>query len=186
MKLSRLISGQEIHGCDFKILDERKDSRGSFTEVFQKHWGTCLEPVQWSYVKSEPNVFRGMHLHLRHDEYFCLVSGHGYVGLKDLRDDSPTKGVYSLYEVYGSSMAAIVFPRGLLHGWCFTQPSLHIQAVSESYIDYGKDDNWGCRWDAPDLGIPWPFNSVILSERASDFPVPEDLKNQMMESSHVK
>lgn len=179
MIVSRLIAGQEIHGCDFRILDERQDPRGSFTEVFQKHWRTCLDPVQWSFVKSEPNVFRGMHLHQRHDEYFCLVSGHGYVGLKDLRDDSPTNGAFSLYEVSGSSMAAIVFPRGLLHGWYFTEHSLHIQSVSESYISYNEDDNWGCKWDAPDLGIPWPFNSVVLSNRAKGFPLLQDLKSNM-------
>lgn len=170
MSESRLISGEEIQDCQFRILDERKDHRGSFTEVFQKHWGTCLEPAQWSFVKSEPKVFRGMHLHLRHDEYFCLVSGHGYLGLKDLREDSNTYGAYSLYELFGDSLAALVFPRGLLHGWCYTEPSFHIQAVSESYIDYGKDDNWGCKWNAEGLDIPWPIDDVVLSGRADTFP----------------
>ncbi|MEQ8713916.1 MAG: dTDP-4-dehydrorhamnose 3,5-epimerase family protein [Cyclobacteriaceae bacterium] len=170
MKQSKLISGKKIQDCQFVLLDEKSDHRGSFTEVFQKHWNTCLDPVQWSFVRSEAEVFRGMHLHLRHDEYFCLTQGHCYLGLKDLREDSTTYGAYSLYELFEDSLAALVFPRGLLHGWYFTKPSLHIQAVSESYIDYGKDDNWGCRWDAPDLGIPWPFKSSRLSKRAQGFP----------------
>ncbi len=176
MSRSKLISGVEIQDSQLVLLDEKKDQRGSFTEVFQNHWQSCMAPVQWSFVKSEAGVFRGMHLHLRHDEYFCLASGHCFLGLKDLRESSSTYNEYALYELFGSSMAALIFPQGLLHGWYFTEPSTHIQAVSESYVDYGKDDNWGCRWNAVDLGIPWPFTSAILSERAEGFPSVRDLE----------
>jgi len=69
-------------------------------------------------------------------------------------------------------MVCLSFPRGLLHGWYFSRDSLHIQAVSESYADYNKDDNWGCYWADPDVGIPWPMLSdrVILADRARKFP----------------
>lgn len=173
---SKLISGQEIADVEFFLLDEKKDQRGSFVEIFQKNWESCIEPVQWSVVRSSPRVFRGMHLHQRHDEYFSLITGHCLVGLKDIRSGSPTNGEYSLYELFGSDMAALTFPRGIIHGWYFFESSAHIQAVSESYIDYGKDDNWGCKWNAPDLNIPWPMDSVILSGRASEFPTEAQLR----------
>lgn len=166
---SRLISGSPIDEVNFKKIKEHKDYRGSFSEIFQDHWKTCLNPVQWSTVKSDTGVFRGMHLHLRHDEYFSLLTGHCLVALKDVRPDSPTRGVFTVYELHEDDMAAVVFPRGLLHGWYFFEPSLHVQAVSEAYLDYHTDDNFGVKWDAPDLGIPWPMTDVILSERAADF-----------------
>lgn len=172
---SKLIAGSPIYGVELRKITEHKDYRGSFSEVFQDHWGTCMDPVQWSVVKSEQGVFRGMHLHRRHDEYFSLLSGHCLVGLKDIRPGSPTEGVYSLFELHEDDMAAVIFPSGLLHGWYYFRPSLHLQAVSEAYKDYHPDDNWGVYWDAPDLEIPWPMSEVTLSPRAADFRTEAEL-----------
>lgn len=167
---SKLVSGSTLHGVTFKKLIENKDSRGSFTEIFQKSWDTALkEGVQWSFVKSSPGVFRGMHIHRRHDEFFCLIKGTCLVGLKDIRSDSPTLNRISLYELHEDDLSSIIFPAGILHGWYFPENSLHIQAVSESYTDYHQDDNTGCMWNDPDLGIPWPFSEVKLSKRAETF-----------------
>lgn len=173
-KKSRLIAGTEIDGVVLKKLAEHQDHRGSFTEIFNHRWNLDLNAVQWSLVKSETNVYRGMHFHKRHDEYFCLIQGKCELGLKDMRSNSPTYLHWSLYELYGEDLAALVFPRGLLHGWYFHAPSIHAQSVSESYVDYGKDDNWGVVWNNPELGIPWSFKDPIVSKRAGDFP---DLKS---------
>ena len=175
LQLTGLVSGIILEGVEFHLLNEHNDPRGSFTEIFQKHWESCIDPVQWSVVKSEPNVFRGMHYHDRHDEYFCLISGRCVVGLKDVRTGSPTFENFSLYEFNGDDPAALTFPRGILHGWYFFEPSLHIQSVSESYKDYHTDDNFGCSWDDKDLGIPWPFEKAIISERAANFDTYEKL-----------
>ncbi|MEQ8705671.1 MAG: dTDP-4-dehydrorhamnose 3,5-epimerase family protein [Phaeodactylibacter sp.] len=175
-----LISGVRIKGVSLQLLKPHRDSRGTFTEVFQKHWGTCLQdPVQWSIVHSEAGVFRGMHLHNRHDEYFSLISGRCLVGLKDVREDSQTYEQSALYQLDTTEPCAIIFPKGLLHGWYFTEPSIHLQAVSEAYNDYGADDNWGCRWDDPELGIDWGVSEVNLSDRAAHFPGYEELKRQL-------
>jgi dTDP-4-dehydrorhamnose 3,5-epimerase len=168
--VSSLISGSQIDGVVLKNLKENADERGSFTEVFNHRWNLDLNAVQWSFVKSEPNVYRGMHFHKRHDEYFCLVEGHSQVGLKDMRPNSPTYLDWSLYDLRGQNLAALIFPRGLLHGWYFFTKSVHLQSVSESYLDYGKDDNWGCNWNDPELGIPWDFTNPVMSTRAGDFP----------------
>lgn len=168
---SKLISGTEIKGVSLRKLSEQTDSRGSFTEIFQKNWNAALkEGVQWSVVKSKTGVFRGMHLHRRHDEFFCLIKGKCLVGLKDIRQGSSTENEYALYQLHENDLNSLIFPAGLLHGWYFFEDSLHIQAVSESYTDYKDDDNIGCIWSDPDLGIPWPFQNPELSERAKNFP----------------
>lgn len=172
---STLIAGVTIHESVLVDLKENKDSRGSFTEIFQQSWETVLTPVQWSMVKSETGVFRGMHYHRRHDEYFCLVQGSCYLGLKDMRPQSPTYLDTSLYFLCAEDMKALVFPSGVLHGWYFPEPSMHIQSVSESYLDYGAEDNYGCKWNDPELDIPWPFDSAIVSERTNEFGSIKDL-----------
>jgi dTDP-4-dehydrorhamnose 3,5-epimerase len=176
IKNSRLIDGGDIWQVSLNSLKKHNDHRGSFTEIFRNEWETVIQPVQWSLVESEANVLRGMHFHLRHDEYFCLVKGHCLVALKDIRPHSPSDGVVSVYELFGEDPAALAFPSGLIHGWYFFEASAHVQAVSESYSKYGKDDNWGVSWKAPDLGIPWPNINPILSERAETFSSLAQLK----------
>jgi dTDP-4-dehydrorhamnose 3,5-epimerase len=178
-KKSRRIDGGDIWQVSLNVLKRHIDHRGSFTQIFRDQWGTVIKPVQWSLVESDANVLRGMHFHRRHDEYFCLIKGHCLVALKDMRPDSPTEGVSSTYELFGEDIAALAFPRGLIHGWYFFEASAHMQAVSESYSDYGKDDNWGVSWKAPDLGITWPDISPVLSERAETFSSVAHLKNSV-------
>jgi dTDP-4-dehydrorhamnose 3,5-epimerase len=164
-----LVSGIVLHNVELRLLNEIRDERGSFTETFATQWNVGISPTQWSMVRSESHVLRGMHVHQRHDEYFCLIQGHCLVGLYDARPQSPTYQQHSLYELYETDLKALVFPAGLLHGWYFYTPSIHLQAVSESYCDYAHDDNLGCRWDDPLLNIPWGISNPVLSDRAASF-----------------
>ena len=52
-------------------------------------------------------------------------------------------------------------------GWYFPEPSLHLQAVSESHRDYEADDNLGCHWADPGLGLRWSDPEPILSPRCA-------------------
>lgn len=175
---SELRSGRTIAGVKLMRLDRNEDDRGAFTEVFCAEWPTGIDPTQWSLVESRAGVLRGMHLHRRHDEYFMVISGRATVGLHDLRAGSPTYGHGSTYELTGPD-CFLSFPRGLVHGWLFHERSLHLQAVSESYVNYGSDDNHGCRWDDPELGIDWPFAPTELSPRAAGFPSLRSLRESI-------
>ena len=68
-----------IHGVEIKHLAMNVDSRGCFTEFFRDSWELPIQPVQWSLVASRPRVLRGMHLHLRHDEFFLVARGRACV-----------------------------------------------------------------------------------------------------------
>ena len=57
----------------------------------------------------------------------------------------------------------------MVHGWLATEAAVHLQAVSEAYVTYGLDDNNGCRWDDPELGIVWPSVPATISDRADGF-----------------
>ena len=52
---------------------------------------------------------------------------------------------------------------------------MHLQAVSEAYVDYAEDDNDGCHWSDPELGIEWPFSPTVVADRADGFPSLRDL-----------
>ncbi len=143
------------------------DDRGVFTELHRLEWDTGVEPVQWNAVRSEPGVLRGVHVHVRHDDYLVVFAGRATVGLADLRETSPTFGLKTCVELRGDEPAGLSIPCGVAHGFLFHEPSLHIYAVSH-YWDMA--DELGCRWDDPDLAIPWPACDPLVSPRDEALP----------------
>jgi dTDP-4-dehydrorhamnose 3,5-epimerase len=158
-----------ILGLHVMPLAPHRDARGVFLEVFKDSWELPVRPTQWSLVRSTARTLRGLYLHLRHDELFVLVQGRAHVGLKDLRRASPTFGRALLLELAAESPTVVVFPPGVLHGWYFSEPSLHLQAVSEEYDRYRHDDNLSCHWADPELGLVWPDRHPLLSPDAEHF-----------------
>jgi dTDP-4-dehydrorhamnose 3,5-epimerase len=171
-----LTSGVLIDGVNHRFLDAKRDKRGSFTEIFYDTWETGIHPRQWGVVNSNAGVLRGMHLHLEHNEYICVLQGRACIGLYDLRRESKTYRSHALIDVDGDCPAYITFPRGILHGWYFHKPSIHVQAISNTFDEYGDKDNWGCSFADPNLGIPWPNPNPILSDRATHFPSLRELE----------
>jgi dTDP-4-dehydrorhamnose 3,5-epimerase len=149
-------------GALLRPLEPHRDERGSFTELYRDEWEVGVTPIQWNAVRSEAGVLRGVHVHIRHDDYLTVPLGRAVVGLRDLRRGSPTEGMSSLVELGEERAGALVIPHGVAHGFYFLEPSLHVYAVSE-YWD--PSDELGCRWDDPELEIPWPVRSARVSER---------------------
>lgn len=164
-----------IEGLRIAPLTPQRDARGTFLEVFKDSWKLPVRPTQWSLVQSTARTLRGLYLHRRHDEMFVLVDGRACVGLKDLRRGSPTFGRSVLIDVQAESPKAVVFPPGVLHGWYFSAPSIHLQAVSEEYDRYRDDDNFTCHWADPALGLAWPDPQPLLSPDGEGFGSLHDL-----------
>jgi dTDP-4-dehydrorhamnose 3,5-epimerase len=149
-------------GTLLRPLQPHADDRGVFVELYRAEWATGVEPIQWNAVRSEAGVLRGVHVHLRHDDYLTVPVGRAEVGLRDLRRGSPTEGLSALVELDAERPAALVIPHGVAHGFYFPEPSLHVYAVTE-YWD--QSDELGCRWDDPELEIPWRVTSARVSDR---------------------
>jgi len=149
-------------GVTLRELRPHADDRGVFTELFRGSWDVGVTPVQWNAVRSEPNVLRGVHAHARHWDYLTVPFGRAVIGLHDLRRDSPTAGLGARVELEGDAPAGLTIPPGVAHGFYFREASLHVYAVSH---EWDPDDELGCRWDDPALGIAWPCDRPLLSPR---------------------
>jgi dTDP-4-dehydrorhamnose 3,5-epimerase len=164
-------------GTLFYPLDPHVDERGSFTELYRREWPTGIEPIQWNAVQSGAGVLRGVHVHIRHDDYLTVPFGRAVVGLRDLRRGSSTEGSSTVVELGRENPGGLVIPHGVAHGFYFPEPSLHVYAVSE-YWD--RADELACRWDDPELEIPWPVQTPpLVSERDEAAPSLQALLDEL-------
>jgi dTDP-4-dehydrorhamnose 3,5-epimerase len=108
-----------------------------------------------------------MHGHFRHQDYVLLLTGSMAVGLKDIRPGSLTLGQAMLVELHSDRPQTLNIPAGVAHGFYFSAPSTMVYAVTR-YWDH--DDELGCRWDDPALGIEWPCTSARISPRDEALP----------------
>lgn len=152
----------EIEGVCVRPLTVHADFRGSAFEMFRAEWEMGVAPVQWTALASGPGVLRGPHVHPRHTDYCVLVSGRCTMALHDLRPGSPSQEVTRTFELRGEEPMAVTIPNGVLHGFLYHAPSVHLVGLSHPY---DPDDDLGCRWDDPELGIPWPCEPAVVSDR---------------------
>ena len=157
-------------------LVPHRDERGEFTEVYRREWDTGIAPVRWNAVRSRATVLRGVHVHPRHDDYLLAYEGEASIGLRDLREASPTAGLATCVEMRGASPFALTIPHGVAHGFYFHTDAIHFYAVSH-YRD--PEDELGCRWDDPELEIPWPIKRALISARDEALPSLRELQREL-------
>jgi len=163
-------------GVHVRRLITHRDDRGSLVELFRRSWPPALDAAQWNVVRSRPGVFRGVHAHVRHDDYLVVLSGHGRIGLRDLRRSAPTFARTAVVDLPGDELASIVIPHGVAHGFFFPQASLHVYAMT---TEWDTADELGCHFADPELGIPWDIAPTYVSERDRTAPPLRALQAQM-------
>lgn len=149
-------------GVELRPLATHADDRGALTEVFRRTWRPDFAALQWNLVHSRAGTLRGVHVHRHHDDYLTVISGETLVGLRDLRRHSPTRGQGTLVTLTAASPAALFIPPGVAHGFLHVSASIHLYAVSRFW---DPTDELGCRWNDPQLNLPWPIEDPLLSER---------------------
>ena len=154
-----------VHRLD---LDENPDIRGDLTELYRREWDTGLDPPQWNLARSKPGTLRGVHVHPMHDDYVVVLSGRLTIGLYDLRRGSPTVGCSALVALSGDDLGALLIPRGVGHGSVHHESTNLLVGVTHYWGD--PLDELGCRWDDPDLGLDWPEQPTLITERDSTAP----------------
>jgi dTDP-4-dehydrorhamnose 3,5-epimerase len=164
------------HGVALRGLVAHVDGRGRVGEIFRAEWPTGVAPVQWVMSISEAGVMRGVHAHIRHDDYFVLLDGRLVLGLRDLRAGSPTGERSALLELRGDMPVAVSIPHGVAHGFLFLARSTYVLG-STHYYDAG--DELGCHWQDPGLGFNWPLSNALLSPRDAALPPLRELAARM-------
>lgn len=152
-------------------LDPHEDERGYFMRVYDdtifKKYKIHKNWVQENHSLSvEKGVIRGMHFQfLPHLEtkLVRVVQGEIYDVFIDLRKDSPTFGQWDSIILSAHNYKMIYIPRGFAHGFCTLTKNCEVVYKVDNY--YSPEYEGNIKWNDPDLGIDWPVNNPIISEK---------------------
>jgi dTDP-4-dehydrorhamnose 3,5-epimerase len=141
-------------------LKSHPDQRGQLTEIFRNEWHRSPPPMRWVAYRSAANVLRGVHVHVRHWSYLCVVQGETLIGIHDLRPEERTARRSLTICLSESRLQMLVIPPGVAHGLYSPIGSTALLA-SSGHDD--PSDHLRCRWDSADLGLEWPCTAPELS-----------------------
>jgi len=169
----------DISGAFLIELERLEDERGFFARTycrreFETH-GLNPETAQCNIsFNRHCGTLRGLHSQRPPHQETKLVRctrGRIYDVIVDLRSESPTFRKHFGAELSALNRLALYVPEGVYHGFLTLEDSCEVfYQMSQFYVD---GQLLGVRWDDPALGIRWPSDIRIISERDRSFP---DLK----------
>ena len=87
----------------------------------------------------------------------------------DIRPSSPTFRRWEAFELSEDSATAVFLPAGIAHGFLTLEP--HTEVHYFMGAAFVAEAARGIRWDDPAIGIDWPAQPAIISERDRSFPL---------------
>ena len=155
--------------------DTYPDDRGFFRETFKAsafaRGGVGDAFVQSNVSRSSAGVLRGLHFQRPPAEVAKLVSvaqGRIFDVAADVRKDSPTLGRWVGAELSAADGRSLFVPRGFAHGFVALEDDTVVTYLMTG--EFSPEHDAGVRWDDPDLGIDWPVQAPILSEKDRTLP----------------
>ncbi|MFY0521859.1 dTDP-4-dehydrorhamnose 3,5-epimerase [Archangium gephyra] len=150
------------------------DDRGFFMEMFHaKRYADAGIPgpfVQDNFSRSAKGILRGLHFQEPHAQgkLVQVLAGAVYDVVVDVRRGSPTFGRFVGLELSVDNRRQLWVPAGFAHGFCVLSESADFHyKCTDVYMPASER---GIAWNDPDLGIPWPVTSPLLSPKDSAAP----------------
>ncbi|WP_068615131.1 dTDP-4-dehydrorhamnose 3,5-epimerase [Paenibacillus tuaregi] len=153
------------------------DIRGFFSESYNRdvldkaglHYNFVQDNHSYS---AEAGTLRGLHYQLLPKAQTKLVrvlSGAIYDVFVDLRKDSATYGEWRSVILTAYNHRQVLIPKGFAHGLYTLVP--HTEVLYKVDEFYSKEHDRGILWNDPQLNIPWPGSTVILSDKDKVHPL---------------
>ena len=157
-----------------------EDTRGFFAETYQKdrylEAGIYVDFVQDNVSFSSKNTLRGMHFQYPRGQakLVQVLQGEIFDVAVDIRVGSPTFGNWCGRRLSDKNKHQMFIPEGFAHGFCvMSETALFHYKCSEYYAPECEN---GLQWNDPDVGIDWPINTPILSDKDAAYRGLADIK----------
>jgi len=172
-----MISILEEKLSDVKLIRRKvfSDDRGFFSELYRKslyeEMGISVNFVQDNHSFSAYGTIRGMHFQSfpGQAKLVSVVVGTIYDVYVDIRKGSPTFGQWGARELDAQKHEQLYIPVGFAHGFAVLSDTAHV--IYKVSSDYDPKNEKSFRYDDPAVGIVWPIDSPVLSERDQTAPL---------------
>ena len=160
------------------------DERGFFYEsfngkAFDEAVGRHVEFVQDNHSRSVRGTVRALHFQLSPGQAKLVRAARGAIWdvAVDLRKGSPTYGQYEAFELTDENARQVFVPIGFAHGFCVTSETADVTYKVSSY--YEGSTERGIAFDDPAIGIRWPVDEPLVSERDRTNPTLEEIAPEL-------
>ena len=159
------------------------DDRGFLVETYRSDlWhelGVDIDFVQHNHSRSVRGTLRGLHFQTEPGQAKLVrcSSGRIFDVAVDLRRDSLTFGQWEGHELDDRAHRQLLIPIGFGHGFCVLSDEADVDYQLSSYYDPATES--GVAWDDPDIGVEWPIDEPLLSERDKAAPKLADVRDQL-------
>jgi dTDP-4-dehydrorhamnose 3,5-epimerase len=146
-----------------------QDDRGFFVEQFRtdqfNDLGLPTSFVQENHSGSVKNVLRGLHFQWEPPmgKLMRVLKGRAFMVAVDIRKESPTLGHWFGKTLIAEERKQIWAPAGFARGFCVLSDYAEIQYLCTG--TYSKSGESGILWNDPEIGIEWPVDEPILSQK---------------------
>jgi dTDP-4-dehydrorhamnose 3,5-epimerase len=151
------------------VPDIFQDSRGFFMETFRedqfKALGLPSHFAQDNHSRSVKGVVRGLHFQWDPPmgKLMRVTMGSAFLVAVDIRKGSPSLSKWVGVEASTENRRQVWAPAGFARGFCVLSDIAEIQYKCTGI--YNNKGESGIRWDDPEIGIEWPIQDVLLSEK---------------------
>jgi dTDP-4-dehydrorhamnose 3,5-epimerase len=155
------------------------DTRGYFMETYQrlryKEAGIDVHFIQDNLAFSRKNILRGLHYQSPHDQakLVQVFQGEVFDVAVDIRRGSPTFGQWFGTKLSAENKVQLFVPAGFAHGYCVLSETALFHYKCSDY--YAPKCEGGVLWSDPDVGITWPLDKPILSDKDAASPRLKDV-----------
>lgn len=149
------------------------DNRGFFQETWRAdtYSNIGIPPfVQDNHSRSAKGVLRGLHSQRTRPQGKLVRVSRGTVFdvAVDINPYSATFGQYVGVELSDSNHRQFYVPPGYAHGFCVVSDDADFLYKCTEY--YQPGDEIGVLWNDPAIGIQWPVNEPLLSDKDRALP----------------
>ena len=146
-----------------------RDPRGFFLETYAankyRDAGIDVPFVQDNHSRSVRGTLRGLHAQVprAQGKLVRVVRGEIFDVAVDIRHGSPTFKKWAGVALSAENHREVYVPPGFAHGFCVTSDVAEV--IYQATAEYAPESEAGLMWNDPALGIEWPIDTPILSER---------------------
>ena len=153
------------------------DARGWFMESWSKKKmedaGIFVDFVQDNHsFSAEKGTLRGLHYQLNpmaQAKLLRVSRGTIFDVAVDIRRGSPTYAKWVGIELSAENHRQLFIPRGFAHGFITLTNDVEVLYKADNL--YAPECDGNIRWDDPEIGIKWPIDPVVLSDKDAAAPL---------------